>query len=135
MASKHGLRGTYYGLTEIAYQKMLAEQDNRCAICQVEFTANNVPHIDHDHTCCPRMPSGRKGKYRSDLIGRTNKEPCGRCVRGLLCRSCNAGLGMFQDNPQRMLSAIRYLAEFKPKEYAEYNLSLEAVPILELIIE
>lgn len=31
-------------------------------------------------------------------------------VRGVLCRTCNIGLGMFHDNPDNLESAIRYLA-------------------------
>lgn len=30
--------------------------------------------------------------------------------RGVLCRSCNLGLGMFKDDPQRLLNAIMYLS-------------------------
>lgn len=32
-------------------------------------------------------------------------------VRGLLCKSCNRGLGMFQDNPKLVLTAYRYLKD------------------------
>jgi hypothetical protein len=46
---------------------------------------------DHDHNCCP-------GKYS-----------CGRCVRGLLCRSCNLALGYLKDSPDRLLSLVNYL--------------------------
>ena len=31
-------------------------------------------------------------------------------VRGLLCHTCNTGLGMFRDSPDLMLKAIAYLA-------------------------
>jgi len=33
-------------------------------------------------------------------------------IRGVLCRPCNLGLGYFRDNPQRLLGAVEYLAEF-----------------------
>ncbi len=32
-------------------------------------------------------------------------------VRGMLCHHCNAGLGHFQDDPKRMLRAIKYLGQ------------------------
>jgi hypothetical protein len=37
--------------------------------------------IDHDHRCCD-------GTYS-----------CGQCVRAILCRNCNTGIGMLRDDP------------------------------------
>jgi len=34
-------------------------------------------------------------------------------VRGLLCHRCNVGLGNFQDNPELLLKAYKYLKDFK----------------------
>ena len=42
-----------------------------CALCGQPFTEESVPHIDHDHQHC----AGKHG--------------CVKCVRGLLCHSCN----------------------------------------------
>lgn len=58
---------------------MLIEQDGLCAVCY-EKPATSV---DHDH---------KTGQ-----------------VRGLLCRNCNTGLGMFGDNPELMLAASAYI--------------------------
>lgn len=84
-------------LTNVDYTTLLEEQDNRCAICHtpVEQASKDGRRlsIDHDHSCCPG--------HRS----------CGNCIRGLLCTSCNAGLGHFKDNPAILLSALRYLQE------------------------
>ncbi len=70
-----------YDLTREEFEVLRAALDDRCAICRVTFTA--TPHIDHDHA------TGR--------------------VRGLLCRRCNTGLGLFRDDPARLREAIRYL--------------------------
>ena len=65
---------------------MLASQDGASgAICGTkEFGGpGKVAAVDHDHG--------------------TGK------VRGLLCASCNVGLGAFKDNPERIQRAIDYL--------------------------
>jgi hypothetical protein len=89
---------TTYRITENQYAAMLEAQGGRCAICktrepgQARGRSNGRFHIDHDHSCCP---------------GRTS---CGHCVRGLLCRACNIGVGLLKDNPDTLRSAVRYLA-------------------------
>lgn len=39
-------------------------------------------------------------------------------IRGVLCRPCNLGLGYFRDDPERLLRAIKYLAEFNKRRPA-----------------
>ena len=68
-----------YGFTEVTYKAMLDAQSSVCAVCK-ELPAT---HIDHDH---------KTGK-----------------VRGLLCAACNRGLGVFNDDVNRLLSAMEYL--------------------------
>jgi hypothetical protein len=73
-----------YGLTVDQYNKMALAQDFRCAICDDRAdlaTARLV--VDHDH--------------------KTKK------VRGLLCYTCNLGLGAFNDQPFKLKQAILYL--------------------------
>ena len=75
-----------YGLTLEDLQQMILTQNNKCAICFREFDHGQRKawvNIDHDHS--------------------TGK------VHGLLCWSCNAGLGSFQDNTTNLMKAIEYL--------------------------
>lgn len=74
-----------YGLTVEQYDAMLAAQGGVCAICVYSPLTGKPLHVDHDH--------------------RTNK------VRGLLCGNCNTALGMFEDDPETLTSAIAYLKE------------------------
>lgn len=77
-----------YGLTADDEIRLLEAQGGVCAICR----GGRPLHVDHDHACCPRS-------LRS----------CGKCVRGLLCSSCNNGLGRFADDPEVLLRAVEYL--------------------------
>ena len=89
------LRKRKYGLTEERYKELLAEQGGKCAICRSDEPGGRwgTFHVDHDHACCPES------------------ETCGKCVRGLLCRHCNNGLGHFQDAPERLMAAAAYLIQ------------------------
>lgn len=73
-----------WGLTEEAFEEMLRLQDGGCAICKsTEPRGRGKFHVDHDHA--------------------TGK------IRGLLCHSCNTGLGQFKDSVGRLSAAIDYL--------------------------
>jgi hypothetical protein len=71
-----------YGISETEYLDLLQIQNNSCAICSLPFDEIRTC-VDHSH---------KTGK-----------------VRGLLCDSCNKGLGMFKDNPELLKKAILYL--------------------------
>lgn len=75
-------------LTDEQYNDLLNNQDNKCAICK-QFL--EIPHVDHDHNCCPSGVS------------------CGQCVRGVLCKHCNIGISHFKDNPEYLQAAADYL--------------------------
>lgn len=88
-------RGIYlkchYKITLAEYETALANQNGVCAICLLPETqrdkngkTRNIA-IDHNH---------RTGKFR-----------------GLLCNGCNAGIGHFQDVPDRLRRAATYLEE------------------------
>lgn len=82
----HGSTGGYhlkrrYGVTEAQVEEMVREQGGVCAIC-LERPAE---HVDHDHD------TGE--------------------VRGVLCFTCNVGLGNFRDRPDLLDRAVHYLED------------------------
>ena len=87
-AAQH--RKSEFGMTNDVFEILLASQDSRCAICNIEFD-NSVGTGTRARTLCV------------DHCHVTNK------IRGLLCGSCNKGLGLFFDSPEIMLSAITYI--------------------------
>lgn len=79
-----------FGIGVDEYKAMLDKQGGLCAICRQPERAINASTravasmpVDHDH---------RTGK-----------------IRGLLCSHCNRAIGLFQDSPQILKSAINYL--------------------------
>ena len=83
-----------YGLTGEMYDAILAAQGGGCAICGNKY---DVPH--------PRT----KGKQ---LLSVDHCHATKR-VRGILCSSCNLGVGMFQDSEELLLKAALYLERNK----------------------
>ena len=69
-----------YGLTLAQLHQMVEDQQGLCSICR---KAMDPPHVDHDHA------TGQ--------------------IRGLLCKTCNTGLGMFRDDPRLLAYALVYL--------------------------
>lgn len=81
-----------FGITPEQYGQMLAAQGGACAICGTDDPGSGKSFaVDHDHECCPGRGS------------------CGKCIRGLLCQKCNRGLGLFNDDRDRLKAALRYL--------------------------
>jgi hypothetical protein len=80
-----------YKLKPEDLKRLFDEQGGLCAICQTSLGDDrSFWHVDHDHSCCP---------------GRS----CGKCVRGVLCRECNHGLGFFRDTSSFLRAAADYL--------------------------
>lgn len=79
-------------LTPERLQELLDQQNNSCAICSTEFEGYRFA-VDHDHSCC-------SGQYA-----------CEKCVRGLLCLTCNSGIGLLKDDAAIVRKAAEYLEE------------------------
>jgi len=74
-----------YGLTVENYERMLAAQDGRCAICKTAIPTASGWCVDHDHARGPHA------------------------VRGVLCSLCNTGIGSLKDSPDAAFAAAEYL--------------------------
>lgn len=73
-----------YGVEIEDYERMYKEQKGLCKICKRPEAKRRLS-IDHCHVS--------------------------REVRGLLCQSCNLGLGAFKDNGSLLIAAIKYLKQ------------------------
>jgi hypothetical protein len=71
-----------YGIDQAAYDRMLKRQNGKCAICGAAPGKRRLG-VDHDHET--------------------------GAVRGLLCLSCNGGLGLFRDDVDMLRAALAYL--------------------------
>lgn len=80
-----------YKMSIAEYNAILMRQGG-CAICHKSpIEDKRAFHVDHDHNCC----SGVK--------------TCGKCVRGILCHSCNVTLAAIEADPEWHQKAIQYL--------------------------
>ncbi len=82
-----------YGITEAELQALWVSQGHACGICNSPLETFLSGHIDHDHS------NGR--------------------VRGILCDGCNVGLGMFGEDPQRLVRAAEYVTKNRMPVYCE----------------
>lgn len=82
---------TTYSLTAEEYDAIYQAQGGKCAWCRRATGASKRLAVDHDHACC---------------IG---PRSCGRCVRGLLCSTCNDVLAHFRDSPEAIERGASYL--------------------------
>jgi len=71
-----------YGITADAYDRMLVEQDHRCAVC-LQGANGRTWHVDHCHET--------------------------GTVRGILCDNCNRGIGHLRDAPALLRRAAEYI--------------------------
>ncbi len=73
-----------YGLNLLEYNQMCARQDFRCLLCDSDETPL---FVDHNHNCTPVK------------------------ARGLLCNSCNRGIGLLKDNSAVLERAALYVSQ------------------------
>lgn len=74
---------TRYGLAIEDYELAVSRAGGVCEICGGKCRTGQRLSVDHDHAT--------------------------GSLRGLLCRRCNAGLGHFDDQPDRLARAVAYL--------------------------
>lgn len=84
-----------YGITVQDYNRMLIEQDGKCAICKSDD------------------PKGRSANFHIDHCHETRK------VRALLCAHCNTAIGLFAENVESLKSAISYIEKHKHNNVIE----------------
>lgn len=89
-------RVSKYGITWDRFCELYTVQDGRCGICdkpismEKEYPDISMAYIDHCH--------------------KVNK------IRGLLCVSCNTGLGLLGDTASSIMNAYLYLENFEHNE-------------------
>ena len=86
-SNKRRLRKWNYGISTEEYELLINTQKNQCAICHNQERDGRSLGVDHCH---------KTGK-----------------IRGLLCFTCNAAIGLLKDNENILLSAIEYLKNAK----------------------
>jgi hypothetical protein len=79
-----------YGIDLDYYNSLLKQQNNCCKICKT--------HISE-------IKSKTKSNFCVDHCHKT------KAIRGLLCDSCNRGIGLLKDDYNVLLSAYNYLKE------------------------
>jgi hypothetical protein len=90
-----------YRITVEQREQMAADQEGLCYLCGGPLPSETRKvHTDHDRSCCKGSTS------------------CGQCIRGLSCEHCNRGIGMFNDDPDRMRRAADALEAAKARVQA-----------------
>jgi hypothetical protein len=78
-----------YGITHQDKLDMVKAQNSKCAICERELDTEFQACVDHCHTT--------------------------KVIRGILCRNCNVGIGLFKDSLDILKSAQNYLKRYSKK--------------------
>lgn len=76
-------------------EPILASQEHKCAVKGCTTDTSNYKlsdwQLDHNHTCCKA------------------ENWCERCIRGVLCRTCNISLGRVHDSVTWLKGLVSYL--------------------------
>ena len=97
----------------VYFEKRMKSQKGLCDICLRLMTR---PQQDHNNGCCPRIADDR-GRLRLYHC-------CGKCLRSLLCTSCNTKLGLVEtvllcnpilkgDSSEWLIKAHKYVWEWE----------------------
>lgn len=86
-----------YGITIEQYELMLMNQNNQCLICYREFSDKIKPDVDHDHI--------------------TKK------VRGIICHSCNLGIGYLREDLAVVQRLLNYLKSHTAQTEGDENVA------------
>lgn len=78
-----------FNITYSEYMSMLKSQNESCLICGTKHTDSKKLVVDHCH-----------------ITGK---------VRSLLCSNCNTGIGMFKENKEFLINAIKYIEDNENK--------------------
>jgi hypothetical protein len=77
-----------YGVTQHEYNLMVAKQESKCKVCEVEAGDGHMSRLVVDHC------------HKSNEM------------RGLICQNCNMALGNAKDNSEILRKLADYLDEF-----------------------
>lgn len=96
-----------YAMTQEDYEKWFHKQNGQCALCYKPPKQGQRLHIDHCH---------KTG-----------------IVRGLLCLTCNAGIGQMDDNPELLKRAAEYIIAALADAKIEQGLQDEGRVTIEIV--
>lgn len=78
-----------YGINKYKFKELVVIQNGKCWICREK--KDEYLNVDHCH---------KTGEFR-----------------GIICKDCNMGIGLFKDNTDNLYRAIRYLT-YNGRQYA-----------------
>jgi hypothetical protein len=95
---KHSLKKKF-GISPETFARMIEACGGKCEICGKTLNLN------------PKREGNTNDSVNVDHCHITNR------VRGILCRDCNTGLGLFGDNLARIRQALEYLEKTNSTDY------------------